>query len=115
MTSHIVIRQATEATPRRLHKEKVMINRQQKAYESVVVATGGQFPMQASGRAAVPASTTAVSNEGRGSNLTSALLKPLRRPQWLPESVWPFQTSTLKVDGSNIAVTDIGQGPVLLF
>ena len=92
-----------------------MINRQQKAYESVVVATGGQFPMQASGRAAVPASTTAVSNEGRGSNLTSALLKPLRRPQWLPESVWPFQTSTLKVDGSNIAVTDIGQGPVLLF
>jgi haloalkane dehalogenase len=29
--------------------------------------------------------------------------------------VWPFQTSTLKVDGSNIAITEVGQGPILLF
>ena len=42
-------------------------------------------------------------------------LLSMRRPQWLPESVWPFQTSTLEVDGCKIAVTDIGQGPVLLF
>jgi haloalkane dehalogenase len=91
-----------------------MINSQQKAYESGVVAAAGQLPMQESGRAAAPALPAAVSNEGRGSNFTASL-KPLRRPQWLPESVWPFQTSTLKVDGSNIAVTDVGQGPVLFF
>ena len=42
-------------------------------------------------------------------------LVSLRRPSWLPESVWPFQSSTLKVDGSRIAVTEVGQGPVLLF
>jgi haloalkane dehalogenase len=29
--------------------------------------------------------------------------------------VWPFQTSTLEVEGSKIAFTDVGQGPVLLF
>jgi pimeloyl-ACP methyl ester carboxylesterase len=59
---------------------------------------------------------TAVSAERWGSNPTSAAsLKPLRRPQWLPESAWPFEASTLKVDGSNIAITDVGRGPVLLF
>jgi pimeloyl-ACP methyl ester carboxylesterase len=42
-------------------------------------------------------------------------LVPLRRPAWLPESVWPFHTSALDVDGAKIAVTDVGQGPVLLF
>ena len=45
----------------------------------------------------------------------TGLLLPLRRPQWLSESVWPFQTSTLEVDDCKIAVTDVGQGPVLLF
>jgi pimeloyl-ACP methyl ester carboxylesterase len=39
---------------------------------------------------------------------------PLRRPPWLPESVWPFRTSALEVEGRRIAVTDVGQGPVLL-
>jgi hypothetical protein len=90
-----------------------MINRQHKAYGSDVVA--GQLPMQKSGRTAAPAFPAAVSNEGRSPNLTPASLKPLGRPQWLPETVWPFQTSTLKIDGSNIAITDVGQGPVLLF
>lgn len=42
-------------------------------------------------------------------------LASLPRPQWLPKSAWPFQTSVLKFDGSTIAVTDVGQGPVLLF
>src|SRR5215470_18923104 len=42
-------------------------------------------------------------------------LDPLERPTWLEESVWPFQTSALEVEGSRIAVTDVGQGPVLLF
>jgi hypothetical protein len=39
----------------------------------------------------------------------------LVRPDWLPESVWPFQTFGLEMDHSTIAVTDVGQGPTLLF
>jgi pimeloyl-ACP methyl ester carboxylesterase len=42
-------------------------------------------------------------------------LVPLSRPVWLPESVWPFETSALYIDGTRIAVTDVGHGPVLLF
>jgi len=42
-------------------------------------------------------------------------LKPLNRPSWLLEEVWPFRTSGLEVDGRTIAVTDVGRGPVLLF
>lgn len=48
-------------------------------------------------------------------NRASAILKPLLRPEWLPEREWPFQTFGLESDGSTIAVTDVGQGPVLLF
>jgi haloalkane dehalogenase len=40
---------------------------------------------------------------------------PLPRPDWLPESVWPFQSFGLEVDDSVLAITDEGQGPVLLF
>jgi len=40
---------------------------------------------------------------------------PLPRPAWLPEDAWPFQTSSLAVNGRKIAFTDVGQGPVLLF
>jgi pimeloyl-ACP methyl ester carboxylesterase len=40
---------------------------------------------------------------------------PLPRPVWLPESVWPFHSFGLEVDNSTIAVTDVGQGPTLLF
>lgn len=43
------------------------------------------------------------------------VLSPLARPEWLPESVWPFQTALLKFEGSHLAVTDVGRGPVLLF
>ena len=49
------------------------------------------------------------------SDISSSSLVSLRRPVWLPESVWPFQTSALDVDGAKVAVTDVGQGPVLLF
>jgi len=45
----------------------------------------------------------------------SDCLKPLPRPEWLPKSQWPFQTVGLDLDGSTIAITDVGQGPVLLF
>lgn len=44
-----------------------------------------------------------------------APMTPLPRPAWLPESVWPFETSSLEFEGSRIAVTDVGRGPVLLF
>lgn len=37
------------------------------------------------------------------------------RPVWLPENVWPFQTHSLEAGGSQVAVTDVGQGPELLF
>jgi haloalkane dehalogenase len=49
-------------------------------------------------------------------NYTSAAHEhSLRRPIWLPESVWPFHSSILEIDGCRIAFTDVGQGPVLLF
>ena len=44
-----------------------------------------------------------------------ARLQPLARPVWLPEQVWPFKTWGRDIDGSQIAITDVGQGPVLLF
>jgi pimeloyl-ACP methyl ester carboxylesterase len=42
-------------------------------------------------------------------------LHRLERPSWLPESIWPFDTSAVEVDDSIIAVSEAGQGPVLLF
>jgi pimeloyl-ACP methyl ester carboxylesterase len=45
----------------------------------------------------------------------TGVLSPLPRPEWLPESVWPFQTASLKFEGCRLAVTDAGKGPVLLF
>ena len=39
----------------------------------------------------------------------------LARPQWLPKKIWPFETFGLEVDDSMLAVTDVGQGPTLLF
>jgi pimeloyl-ACP methyl ester carboxylesterase len=50
-----------------------------------------------------------------GNRDLTARKTPLARPAWLPESVWPFQTSAIEVEGSKIAITDVGQGPVLLF
>ena len=42
-------------------------------------------------------------------------LVPTIRPWWLSEEEWPFPTYRLEVDGSGIAVTEVGSGPVLLF
>jgi haloalkane dehalogenase len=47
-------------------------------------------------------------------DLTAPLIS-LPRPGWLPDIEWPFKTFGLNVNDSTIAVTDIGQGPVLLF
>ena len=44
-----------------------------------------------------------------------APLAPWIRPPWLPERVWPYPTKTLVVDGRRIAITDVGEGPTLLF
>ena len=46
---------------------------------------------------------------------TMQLTAPLRLPRWLPESVWPFETTALDVDGSSIAIAEVGEGPTLLF
>lgn len=44
-------------------------------------------------------------------------VRPLVRPSWLAESVWPFQTFGIEVDDTTVAFTDVGrpEGPVLLF
>src|SRR5258705_8237419 len=39
----------------------------------------------------------------------------VERPAWLPASAWPWPTYSLETDTGRIAVTDIGQGPTLLF
>lgn len=36
-------------------------------------------------------------------------------PDWLTTEVWPFPTRRLTVAGRGVAVTDVGEGPVLLF
>ena len=93
-----------------------MTNKLQESYESGGVAVVGQLPTRPAMQIASPGLYAAVST-GRvtRNDPSTAPLAPLRRPQWLPENVWPFQTSILDVDGCNIAVTDVGQGPVLLF
>ena len=39
----------------------------------------------------------------------------LALPAWLPAEVWPFKTTQLDVDGSAIAIAEVGAGPLLLF
>lgn len=41
-------------------------------------------------------------------------LEPLDRPAWLAESVWPWPTGALTTPAGRLAVTDAGDGPVLL-
>jgi pimeloyl-ACP methyl ester carboxylesterase len=45
----------------------------------------------------------------------AAGLRSLPLPPWLAEDQWPFDTVALESEGTNIAVTDVGSGPVLLF
>lgn len=40
---------------------------------------------------------------------------PLRRPRWLPESVWPFETMALRFGDASIAFAEVGRGPTLVF
>src|SRR5262245_47271271 len=39
----------------------------------------------------------------------------LARPEWLPAAAWPFATVTVRSGDCDLAVTDAGLGPVLLF
>jgi pimeloyl-ACP methyl ester carboxylesterase len=42
-------------------------------------------------------------------------LPVIERPSWLPHSAWPWPTYALGHHTGRIAVTDVGQGPTLLF
>jgi pimeloyl-ACP methyl ester carboxylesterase len=42
-------------------------------------------------------------------------LKAIQRPPWLSADAWPFPTASLATPVGQIAVTDIGSGPTLLF
>lgn len=65
---------------------------------------------------ATPQPRTTVLDERRRTRETSAAgIRRLGRPHWLPESVWPFETTAIDLDGSSIAIVDVGKGPVLLF
>lgn len=37
------------------------------------------------------------------------------RPRWQSDAEWPFKARRVVVDGCGMAVTDVGQGPALLF
>jgi len=42
-------------------------------------------------------------------------MKTLDRPSWLPQSIFPFQSRFLAIDGGRIHYVDEGSGPALLF
>ena len=39
----------------------------------------------------------------------------LALPDWLPPTVWPFETTQLDANGAAIGLSEVGAGPVLLF
>src|SRR5260370_40955008 len=59
------------------------------------------------------ASVLKQQRDARGSRNPASRID-LPRPDWLPESVWPFETFGLETDDSIVAVTDVGKGPTLL-
>jgi haloalkane dehalogenase len=68
-----------------------------------------------SGSAARAVAGNATPARAVAGNATPMPMDSLARPRWLPESVWPFRTSSLHIEDMRIAVTDVGEGPVLLF
>ncbi len=76
-----------------------------------------RYPLSKGVVQADPVETRAVTKASHEPNIrgSAARLMPFPRRQWLPESVWPFETRGLEVDGSMVAITDVGRGPVLLF
>src|SRR5262245_39843401 len=60
----------------------------------------------------------AVADSAVHATRSRALMKTLPvmdRPNWLSSAAWPWPTYALDHDTGRIAVTDIGQGPALLF
>jgi pimeloyl-ACP methyl ester carboxylesterase len=47
--------------------------------------------------------------------MTKVRFRPIPHPSWLPKSTWPFQSFGIEANGSRLAVTEAGKGPVLLF
>jgi pimeloyl-ACP methyl ester carboxylesterase len=93
-----------------------MNSRSETNYEPAAGNAARQFPIASISHSGSPAPQINRSNSSDSASTSSiSMLKSLRRPRWLPENIWPFQTSVLEVDGSNIAVTDVGEGPVLFF
>lgn len=39
----------------------------------------------------------------------------INRPAWLPKQAWPWPTQAVDYGAGRVALTDIGQGPTLLF
>lgn len=42
-------------------------------------------------------------------------LRPMAPPTWLPTEVWPLDARALDLDAVSIAVSEVGNGPTLLF
>lgn len=38
-----------------------------------------------------------------------------QRPDWLAEEVWPFELRSVRLEGTRVSYTDVGDGPTLLF
>ena len=47
--------------------------------------------------------------------MTAIGLRSFERPPWLPAKVWPFDLSSVDVEGFQVTIADIGRGPALLF
>lgn len=43
------------------------------------------------------------------------MMTPHERPAWLPTDVWPFELKSMETRAGRVSVTDVGQGPTLLF
>lgn len=73
----------------------------------------GQLPRE---HTSAPSVAPFIASERRPApRATNGRVHPLERPRWLPAAVWPFSTRQMDVDGSMLAVTDVGWGPVLVF
>lgn len=47
-------------------------------------------------------------------SILSPWFPPLARPEWLPESEWPFRTFRVETGDCRLAVSEAGEGPALL-
>jgi len=49
------------------------------------------------------------------SSTTTRTGRTMARPAWLSAAVWPFETTAVRVGDCDLAVTDVGRGPILFF